>query len=227
MMCTLRALFSNGKLPAAAAHVWSDMTRGAQAAATFATGPRQNDTTLYEFRTYAIKPSRMSEFMQLSKEKFHLRTAHSELVGFWTYELGGLNKVLHIWKYDSFAHRSAVRAKLPQDREWQGDFLAKALTMIETMTNEIAYLVPWCKLQRPEKEGVYELVTFQFKPGGPAVWGEAFRAAISSHVHTGYTQLVGVFNTEYGLLNQVRESARFLESQRNVLLVPASFSPLK
>ncbi|KAG9464890.1 hypothetical protein GDO78_019241 [Eleutherodactylus coqui] len=145
----------------------------------------------------------MNVFMQLVKEKFHLRTVHSELVGFWTYELGGMNKVFHIWKYDSFAHRTAVRAALARDKSWQEDFLSKAQAMMDVQDNEIAYLVPWCKLQKPEKEGVYEKVTFQFKPGGPAVWGESFRAAISAHENTGHTQLVGVFNTEYGLLNQV------------------------
>ncbi|XP_044156706.1 protein NipSnap homolog 3A-like [Bufo gargarizans] len=253
-MCSLRTLLLKGKLPVSS--VWSEGTRSTLAKATFATGPRQNDTTLYEFRTYSIKPSMMNAFMQLSKENFHLRTAHSELVGFWTYELGGLNKVFHIWKYDSFAHRSAVRSKLAQDKLWQENYILKALPMMDKQDNEIAYLVPWCKLQKPEKEGVYELVSFQFKPGGPAVWGESFRAAISTHVNTGYTKLVGVFNTEYGLLNQVhvlwwnenadnraagrhlaheharvvaavRESARFLDSQRNLLLVPAPFSPLK
>ncbi|XP_069820410.1 protein NipSnap homolog 3A [Dendropsophus ebraccatus] len=254
MMCTLRALLLKGKLPVASAR--SDIGRIVQAKATFATGPRQHDTTFYEFRTYDIKPSKMSEFMQLAKEHFHLRTAHSELIGFWTYEFGGMNKVFHIWKYDSFAHRVAVRAKLAQDKLWQENFLAKALPMMDKQDNEIAYLVPWCKLQRPEKEGVYEMVSFKFKPGGPAVWGASFQAAISTHVNTGYTTLVGVFNTEYGLLNQVhvlwwnespdrraagrhlahedarvvaavRESVRFLESQRNMLLIPASFSPLK
>ncbi|XP_056376192.1 protein NipSnap homolog 3A isoform X2 [Hyla sarda] len=225
MMCALRSLLLKGKLPVAPAR--SDVTRSVQAKATFATGSRQHDTTLYEFRTYSIKPSVMNAYMELTKENFHLRMAHSEMVGFWTYELGGLNKVFHIWKYDSFTHRSAVRAKLAQDKSWQENYLAKALPMIEKQDNEITYLVPWCKLQKPEKEGVYEMVSFQFKPGGPAVWGASFQAAISTHVNTGYTKLVGVFNTEYGLLNQVRESVRFLDNQRNVLLIPAPFSPLK
>lgn len=53
----------------------------------------------------------------------------------------------------------------------------------------------------PFLPGVYEWVTFQMKPGGPALWGEAFRAAINAHINTGYTKLIGVFHTEYGLLN--------------------------
>ncbi|XP_073398788.1 protein NipSnap homolog 3A isoform X1 [Dendrobates tinctorius] len=157
---------------------------------------------------------------------------------------------------DSFAHRSAVRSKLAQDKAWKENYISKALPMMDKQDNEVAYLVPWCKLQKPEKEGVYEMVSFQFKPGGPAVWGKSFRAAISTHVNCGYTKLVGVFNTEYGLLNQVhvlwwndnsdnraagrhvahedarvvaavRESVAFLESQQNFLMVPTPFSPMK
>ncbi|XP_018420972.1 PREDICTED: protein NipSnap homolog 3A [Nanorana parkeri] len=256
MLCTLRSVISKGKVTAAATSAWSELTRGVQAKAAFATGPRQHDTDFYEFRTYSIKPSMMTQFTKLTNENFHLRMAHSELIGYWTYELGGLNKVLHIWKYDSFAHRTAVRSKLPEDKAWQEKFISKVLPMIDKMDIEVTYLVPWCKLQKPDKEGVYELVSYKFKPGGPAVWGEAFRAATSTHVNTGYTKLVGVFNTEYGLLNQVhalwwnenpdsraagrhlahedarvvaavRESVRYLDSQTNALLMPASFSPLK
>nr|XP_033774252.1 protein NipSnap homolog 3A [Geotrypetes seraphini]XP_033774262.1 protein NipSnap homolog 3A [Geotrypetes seraphini] len=222
----------------------------------FATGPRQEDAKFYEFRTYAVKPKRMQEFLKLCNEHIHLRIAHSELIGFWTMELGGLNKVLHIWKYDSFQHRTEVRTKVAQDQEWQGKFISKILPMLDKQENEIAYLVPWCQLEKPEKQGVYELVTFQMKPGGPALWSQAFKTATSVHIHAGYSKLIGVFHTEYGVLNRVhalwwnenadsratgrhmahedarvvaavRESVKFLESQQNALLIPLPFSPLK
>ena len=35
----------------------------------------------------------------LLQEKFHLRTQHSVLLGYWTTELGGLNQVVHLWQY--------------------------------------------------------------------------------------------------------------------------------
>ncbi|KAM4710243.1 protein NipSnap homolog 3A [Discoglossus pictus] len=255
-MCSLQSFLLRGKLGTAATSAWRGLAAGAQGRATFATGPRQADTTFYEFRTYSIKPLNMSEFMRLTNENIHLRTAHSELIGYWTVELGGLSKVFHIWKYDSFAHRAAIRSKLSADKDWQEKYISTAFPFVDKQDNEIAYLVPWSNIEKPEKEGVYEMVSFQFKPGGPAVWGDAFRAAISTHVNTGYTKLVGVFNTEYGLLNQVhalwwnespdnrasgrhlahedarvvaavRESVRFLQSQKNKLLIPAPFSPLK
>ncbi|XP_040142053.1 protein NipSnap homolog 3A isoform X6 [Ictidomys tridecemlineatus] len=231
---------------------------------SFATGPRQNDGMFYEFRTYSLKPSKMNEFLENFKKNVHLRTAHSELVGYWSVEFGGrINKVFHIWKYENFAHRTAVRKALAKDKEWQEQFLIPNLALIDKQESEITYLVPWCKLEKPPKEGVYELATFQMKPGGPALWGDAFKRAINAHVDRGYTRLVGVFHTEYGTLNSgtcllwrfhvlwwnesadsraagrhqshedprvvaaVRESVNYLVSQQNMLLTPASFSPLK
>lgn len=41
----------------------------------------------------------MREYLDLTAKKFHLRTAHSKLVGFWTSEIGGLNQAVHIWEY--------------------------------------------------------------------------------------------------------------------------------
>nr|XP_056704750.1 protein NipSnap homolog 3B-like [Euleptes europaea] len=221
----------------------------------FATGPRQDAGTIFELRTYDIKPAKAKEFLELVSRNIHVRTAHSEMIGFWTAELGSMNKAFHIWKYDTFAHRVAVRKAVVSDKEWQ-EKLSAILPLLKTQDMEIAYLVPWCKLGTPPEEGVYELVTYQQKPGGPALWGQSFKALIDAHVSTSYATLIGAFHTEYGLLNTVhvlwwhkspdsraagrhrahedarvvvavRESVQFLESQRNVLLTAAPFSPLK
>lgn len=57
----------------------------------------------------------MKEFVEMVNKYFHLRTAHSELVGFWSAELGAMNKVLHIWKYGMLSiplHCSALSVLL-------------------------------------------------------------------------------------------------------------------
>ncbi|KAM4876635.1 protein NipSnap homolog 3A-like isoform 2-T2 [Thomomys bottae] len=199
----------------------------------------------------------MNEFLENIKNKIHLRTAHSELVGYWSVDFGGrMNTVFHIWKYDNFAHRTAVRKALAEDKEWQEQFLLPNLPLIDKQESEITYLVPWCKIGKPPNKGVYELITFQMKPGGPALWGHTFQGAIHTHINRGYATLIGVFNTEYGALNRVhvlwwnkdadsraagrhrshedprvvaavRESVQYLETQENILLIPTSFSPLE
>lgn len=98
--------------------------------------------------------------------------------------------------------------------------------MLTSQDNEVVYLVPWSHLQEPPKEGgkphptrhtcpmtsrvsdvrcvpgVYELVTFQMSPGGPAVWGRDFQAAITAHNASEYGRLVGAFHSEFGRLNR-------------------------
>ncbi|KAL0974252.1 hypothetical protein UPYG_G00217730 [Umbra pygmaea] len=225
--------------------------------ACISTGPQQQHGTFYEFRTYNIRPEKNAAFLQLTNEKMGLRTAHSELLGYWSVEYGGVNQVFHIWKYDSFAQRAAVRAALAKDPTWMEEYISKAMPMLTSQDNEVNYLVPWCKLERPPKEGgVYELVAFQMRPGGPAVWGQAFRAAVTCHAAVGYGHLVGAFHSEFGELNKVnalwwyespdqraaarhkahgdarvvaavRESVTYLKSQRNKLMFPCPGSPLK
>ncbi|KAM6952759.1 protein NipSnap homolog 3A [Lycodopsis pacificus] len=229
----------------------------AQPRVSLSTGPQQKHRTFYEFRTYSIRPDQNTAFLKLTNEKIHLRTAHSELIGYWSIEYGGLNKVFHIWKYDSYSQRAGVRAALSQDPSWISEYISKAIPMLTSQENEVNYLVPWSHLQNPPQEGgVYELVSFQMRPGGPAVWGNAFQAAVTSHDAPGYGKLVGVFNSECGMLNRVyalwwfesadqraevrhkahtdarvvaavRNCVIHLDSQENKLMFPCSFSPLK
>uniref|UniRef100_A0A8C7XFG8 Nipsnap homolog 3A (C. elegans) n=1 Tax=Oryzias sinensis TaxID=183150 RepID=A0A8C7XFG8_9TELE len=227
-----------------------------QARARLHTGPQQEHKTFYEFRTYSIHPHQNAAFLKLTNEKIHLRTAHSELIGYWTVEYGGLNQVFHIWKYESYSQRAAVRAALAQDPTWISDYISKALPMLTSQDNEVTYLVPWSRLHKPPKEGgVYELASYQMRPGGPAVWGSAFQAAVCARDAPGYGKLLGAFHSEFGALNQVhalwwyesadhraevrhkahddarvvaavRNSVTHLDTQRNRLMHPCLFSPM-
>lgn len=220
-------------------------------------GSQQEHRTFYEFRTYSIQPHLNAAFLKLTNEKIHLRTAHSQLIGYWSVEYGGLNKVFHIWKYDSYSQRAAVRAALSQDPIWLKDYISVAIPMLVSQDNEVTYLVPWSHLQSPPQEGgVFELSSHLMRPGGPAVWGDAFQAAVTSHDAPGYGKLLGAFHSECGRLNTVhalwwfqsadqraevrhrshsdarvvsavRSCAGHLSSQENKLMFPCSFSPMK
>jgi len=56
--------------------------------------------------------------------------------------------------------------------------------------------------------GVYELVSYQMRPGGPAVWGSTFQAACTSHDAPGYSKLLGAFHSEFGPLNRGKKTLR-------------------
>ncbi|XP_077429494.1 protein NipSnap homolog 3A isoform X1 [Vanacampus margaritifer] len=121
--------------------------------AGLSTGAREGGGALYEFRTYQIRPDRSSAFLKLTHEKIHLRTAHSELIGYWSVEYGALNQVFHIWKYDSFSHRAAVRAALAQDERWIGEYVSQAIPMLTCQDNHVAALLPWSRITAPPHAG--------------------------------------------------------------------------
>uniref|UniRef100_A0A8D0H0T3 NIPSNAP domain-containing protein n=1 Tax=Sphenodon punctatus TaxID=8508 RepID=A0A8D0H0T3_SPHPU len=113
---------------------------------------------------------------------------------------------LSLFIVDSFAHRSAVRTALANDKEWQEKYLSPMLTCLDKQENEIAYLVPWCELGNPTKE--VNVLWWNEDPDS--------RAAGRHYAHE-----------DPRVVAAVRESVQFLESQRNMLLIPTSFSPLK
>ena len=63
---------------------------------------------IYELRTYSLKPECVKPFMELTYEKFHIRTQASKLNGYWAAELGGINQVVHIWEYGKYIMKSIV-----------------------------------------------------------------------------------------------------------------------
>ncbi|CAB1325489.1 unnamed protein product, partial [Coregonus sp. 'balchen'] len=147
--------------------------------ACISTGPQQQHGTFYSIRT-----EKNAAFLRLTNEKIHLHTAHSELLGYWSVEYEGLNQVFH-------------------DPNWIEEYISKAMPMLTSQDNEVTYLPPWSKVERPPKEGgVYELASFQMRLGSPAVWGEAFQAAVSAHAAGGHAHLVGVFHSEFGRINK-------------------------
>ncbi|XP_032745823.1 protein NipSnap homolog 3B-like isoform X2 [Rattus rattus] len=174
---------------------------------SFATDHREREGTFYEFCTYYLKPSNVEEFLYNFKKNVHLRTAHSELVGYWSVGFGGrLNTVFHIWKYDSYAQRAAVYKALAKDNDWQERFLIPNLPFIDKQESEITYLVPWCKLGTPPKE-VHVLWWVE----------DADRRAAGRHQA----------HEDPKVVSAVRESVNYLDTQQNMFLIPWSFSPLK
>ena len=61
------------------------------------------------------------------------------LVGFWHTEIGELNKVIHIWGYDSLDDRLARRAALAEHPDWPA-YLEVALPLIVEQENRV--LIP-------------------------------------------------------------------------------------
>ncbi|XP_037116366.1 protein NipSnap homolog 3A [Syngnathus acus] len=209
----------------------------------------QGGEALYEFRTYQIRPDHSSAFLKLTNEKIHLRTAHSELIGYWNVEYGAINQVFHIWKYDSFGHRAAVRAALAQDERWIAEYISKAMPMLMCQDNHVAVLLPWSRISSPPHHGgVFELASFRTRVGAASVLAASLQDAVASRDSCGHSHLIGAFQSDIGQMDtvyalrwfksaderrQVESEAKagrglsLVESRKTKVMFPCSFSPLK
>jgi hypothetical protein len=66
---------------------------------------------ILEMRTYVLKPGATHNFVERFAEGLTARLQFSKLLGLWTSEVGGLNRVVHVWPYESFEDRERRSTK--------------------------------------------------------------------------------------------------------------------
>ena len=77
---------------------------------------------ILEVRTYVAQPGGgLARWLEhYEKHGWPAQLRHlGGLVGFFTTEIGPLNQIVHMWRYESLADREARRAALYADPDWQ------------------------------------------------------------------------------------------------------------
>jgi hypothetical protein len=71
-------------------------------------------------RTYTIPVGLMRDFLSLyAAEGLPVQSEHlGPPMGYFTTEVGDINQVVHLWRYDSMADRERRRAALEADPRW-------------------------------------------------------------------------------------------------------------
>lgn len=57
--------------------------------------------------------------------------------GYFVTEIGSLNRVIHLWEYESLSDRAQRRESLYQDAEWVREFIPYGLPMLLSQRNEL------------------------------------------------------------------------------------------
>ena len=92
---------------------------------------------IIEKRTYTFHPGKVQEFLELyEREGLALHTRYLPMVGYFTTEIGTLNQVITMWRYESMAEREELRARLYADPAWIA-FGPKTTPYIQKMETEI------------------------------------------------------------------------------------------
>lgn len=105
--------------------------------------PPSADIGVIELRTYSARAGQGGCFLDLMLGMLPVRQRYSPNVGVWSSLSGRSEQVLHMWGYRSLDERTAVRARLKEDREW-GAYTATILPMLEDLQSVILTPLPNC-----------------------------------------------------------------------------------
>jgi len=205
---------------------------------------------IVEFRTYTLNPGATPEFEKRFAEALPNRTKLSPLAAFWHTEVGPLNQVIHVWPYEDLAARTRIREEATKLQGWPPN----TREFVVQQKSQIFIPAPFSpKLEPRQLGGIYEIRLYTLKPG--AVPSQIDRWSTQIGERTKLSPLAFAGHSELGALNiwchiwaykdakhraETREKARKegiwppkggqpgqILKQENMLVVPASFSPMR
>jgi hypothetical protein len=205
---------------------------------------------IIEMRTYQLKPASIPQFEERFAAALPERLKFSPLAAFWHTEVGPLNQVIHVWPYDTFEQRTQVRGAAIATGKWP----PATREFVVEQKSELFLPAPFSPPLEPRQlGGIYEIRMYSFAAGAIPGVIERWSAKIGERIKL--SPLVGAWYSEVGVLNkwvhiwaykdanhraQVRAeavakgiwppgsaAAGVMLKQENMLVVPASFSPLR
>ena len=202
---------------------------------------------ILEMRSYDLVPGKVAEYEKHFAAGLDHRTQISPLGGFFHTEFGPLNRVIHLWPYENAGERDRLRAAAVKPGIWPPG----GTELIVNQEAKIIDAAPFSPALAPAEHGVYEIRTYTVQAGKMndviKAWGEMIPTRVK------YSPLIFAGATGVGSLNQwihiwgykdlaqraqVRREVtaagawpppvgHLYVKQDNMLVLPASFSPLK
>ena len=99
---------------------------------------------IYELRTYHVTVGKMAEVQQLyAQEGWPALQKHPQrLVGYFTGDVGALNQLVHLWKFEDDADRRAFWSGVMGDTAFAA-FAAKLRPLLQSQNNQLMTAASW------------------------------------------------------------------------------------
>jgi hypothetical protein len=99
---------------------------------------------LYEMRTYTVVVGKMSDVVALYRDEgwSALEKHAGKLCGYFTGDVGAMNTLSHLWRFQDDADRRAHWDRVFADKEFMG-FAAKLRPMLQSQENKLMFDAPW------------------------------------------------------------------------------------
>jgi hypothetical protein len=103
---------------------------------------------IFEMRTYELKVGATQQYLkQFGEIGLPIVGRYCRLVGYWVAEGGRLNRVMHIWAFDSLEHRRIARERWWQDSEWIEKYLPLALPLVVSQESILLTAAPFSPIK--------------------------------------------------------------------------------
>ena len=207
---------------------------------------------IYEVRTYDLIVGGVPDTLKAFATCIEKRQSLSPLLGLWYTEVGPLNQIIHIWKYDNANHRAEVRAEAIKHDWWPPKIRPYLLRQ------HVEICIPWdfSPIPEPGDHGpYYEMRSYMVRPGYMSQSKERWRHAI--HERMERSPMSVVMETDIGDASKIihiwpyksldeRQAVRDkvladglwpptpnpgdeleVQTQENKIMLPAQFSPMR
>ncbi len=102
---------------------------------------------IVEQRTYTLKPGSVAAYFALyEREGLAVQREHlGDMFGYYSTDIGHVNSIVHMWRYESYEDRSARRKALVADPRWK-TYLDQMLPMLVDQDAKILIPAPFFTL---------------------------------------------------------------------------------
>lgn len=99
---------------------------------------------LYELRTYTLYVGKMAEVQQLYQDKGWpaLQPYSDKLIGYFTGDIGAMNQIIHLWRFNDDAERRAHWEAVFADEKFMA-FARDFRPLVMTQENKLMMNAPW------------------------------------------------------------------------------------
>jgi len=107
--------------------------------------PQGDQPVIYDMRTYDIAVGQVPKYLEaVEKVGLKVRQDHGiKLAGWYYTDIGTLNRVVHIWEYEDYAHYEKARAAFRSDPRWINEYQPMTKGLILKQSTQMMNAAPF------------------------------------------------------------------------------------
>ncbi|TEB38840.1 NIPSNAP-domain-containing protein [Coprinellus micaceus] len=170
---------------------------------------------VHGFETHRVKPDQLDEYKQAAQRFYTAIKDDPELqvklTGSWETLVGEQDTFLHILEYENYAGYDKTTRMIQESKEYSEAYKAM-LPFINTRTTQLNQEFAFFPTAPPHTEGgLFELRTYQLKPGTLLEWEATWRRGIEARRQ--FVAPVGAWFSQIGRLHQTHHLWQYPDLQ--------------